>query len=266
MMARRVEAQMRWDWDFNPAVWSLCFATKVNLGMSLAMQKALRHGEAEECGDRTIGAAVAKLYKLLQTGEYVASDGKRVPVKGDLSKAMQIVGLSATEKALLKNYQFMSGRIPGTRQIRRSINHLIFSARVFYGLPVIVTVTPSERHSGLMIRLTRYRRNDPAVACGKPEFLPWVGHSAPSLQTRAEDEDIETIELPDYDFRREMTSRDPLCCANAFRVAVDVIVPSLFGLRMCPDCPHCAKSAHPCMDAFGSNAIRWEAAAVEPTL
>ncbi len=253
MMARRVEAQVRWDWDFNPAVWSLCFATKVNLGVSLAAQRALRQGEVEECDDRSIGVAAAKLYKLLQTGEYVTPCGRRVPVKGDLAKAMQIVGLSSKQKALLKNYQFMSARIAGTRQIRRSINHLVFSARVFYGLPVFMTVTPSERHSGLMIRLTRYRRSDPAVTCGKPEFLPWVGYDAPSLQTREGDIESETIELPEYDLRREMTARDPLCCSSAFRVAITVLVASLFGLRMCPDCPHCATSECPCMDSFGSN-------------
>ena len=35
---------------------------------------------------------------------------------------------------------------------------------------------------------------------------------------------------------------------------ITVIVARLFGLRMCPDCPHCALSAKPCMDVFGSNA------------
>ena len=50
-----------------------------------------------------------------------------------------------------------------------------------------------------------------------------------------------------------MTSRDPLCCVHAFWVAVRIVLPALYGLRMCPDCPKCVTSATPSMDVFGSN-------------
>eukprot|EP00974_Lingulodinium_polyedra_P067123 6494814-Lingulodinium_polyedra.AAC.1 len=33
-----------------------------------------------------------------------------------------------------------------------------------------------------------------------------------------------------------------------------IVLPSLYGFRMCPDCPHCATSTDPCMDSFGSSA------------
>ena len=33
-----------------------------------------------------------------------------------------------------------------------------------------------------------------------------------------------------------------------------IVLPSLYGFRMCPECPHCATSDTPCMDYFGSNA------------
>ena len=35
MVACRVEAQLRSDWDLNPSLWSLVFTSKVNLGVSL---------------------------------------------------------------------------------------------------------------------------------------------------------------------------------------------------------------------------------------
>ena len=38
------------------------------------------------------------------------------------------------------------------------------------------------------------------------------------------------------------------------KVMTRVVLPSLFGFRMCPDCPHCSQGADPCMDSFGSNA------------
>ena len=51
-----------------------------------------------------------------------------------------------------------------------------------------------------------------------------------------------------------MASRDPLSALYNFLVSVKVILPNLYGLRMCPDCPHCVESDSPCMDTYGSNA------------
>ena len=74
-----------------------------------------------------------------------------------------------------------------------------------------MTITLGERHSGLILRLSRYRREDPGVRDGYPEFLPYAGHSMPSLCPPDEIE-AETMEvdLPEYDFRRIMTAKDPL--------------------------------------------------------
>ena len=66
-------------------------------------------------------------------------------------------------------------------------------------------------------------------------------------------EEVE-IDLPDYDTRQLLAARDPLACVYAFDVLTRVVLPSLYGFRMCPECPHCCDDAHPCMDIFGSNA------------
>ena len=124
----------------------------------------MRRGSQGQEQDADIGAATVRIYKLLWEGEYVNAAGKRVPVKGDISKIGQIIGLTSTEKAMLQNHHFMSSRLAGTRQVRNSIRHIVFSSRIFYGAPVFMTFTPSERHSGLAIRLYRGRRNDPAFA------------------------------------------------------------------------------------------------------
>ena len=57
--------------------------------------------------------------------------------------------LSVLQTTLLQNYHFMSRHIPGTRQVRHHIRHIILSRRVSYDIPVFMTITPSERHSGL---------------------------------------------------------------------------------------------------------------------
>ena len=49
-----------------------------------------------------------------------------------------------------------------------------------------------------------------------------------------------STDLPEFDFRRELLSRDPLAPVMAFTVAVRLILAELLGLRMCSRCPHCA--------------------------
>ena len=158
MMACRCEAQIRQDWDFSPGLRSLSFATKVNQGVSMSISRALRRGSGTSSSAQNIGEAAARIYKLLWEGQYLDSNGRRVQVKGDISKISQIIGLNVEEKALLQNYHFMSSRLSGTRQIRGSIRHMVFSSRVFYGILVFLSFTPSERHSGLALHLHRGRR------------------------------------------------------------------------------------------------------------
>ena len=101
----------------------------------------------------------------------------------------------------------------------------------------------------------RYRRHDPGVLAGAPEFAPYIGWNVPSLKPPdGKDVEVHEFDLPEYDLRRLMTGRDPLCALQAFVVHVRTILPLLYGYRMCPDCPHCVESQCPCMDAFGSNA------------
>ena len=276
LMASRCESQIRFDWEFLPGIMSLNFASKVNLGMSLSINRALRRGAGAERLDEDIGKAAARIYELLMTGEY-EQNGRRLPMKGDISKLERVIGATDTERALIRNAHFMSARLQGTRQIRGSIRHVVFATRVVYGVPIFMTLTPSERHSGLAIRLFRGRRKDPAFTCaaqgedrkGKKwldnnSFVPYLGYDSPSLkplfeefafeEAAASELPIEGLDLPEYDLRRLITARDPLCCVNAFLVSCKVVFPGLFGFRMCPRCPDCAMSENPCMDIFGSNA------------
>ena len=67
---------------------------------------------------------------------------------------------------------------------------------------------------------------------------PWIGHDRPSLE--ADDEELyetATVDLPNYDLRKLLTTRDNLCSVEAFNVAIRVIVAQLYGLRMCPEVP-----------------------------
>ena len=198
-MSHRCEAQIRLDWDFLPGVRSLAFATKVNTGMTMSIARALRRSTDQEIGRsaQDIGASAARIYKLLWEGEFVNHNGTRQKVNGDISKIAQIEGLDAMDKALLQNYHFISTRISGTRQIRRNIRHLVFSSRIFYGVPVFMTFTPSERHSGLAIRLYRGRGNDPAYSDLSEQQRLCLSYQYPTLcPAKQEDDETCVVDLP----------------------------------------------------------------------
>ena len=61
-------------------------------------------------------------------------------------------------------------------------------------------------------------------------------------------------ELPNYEQRRAMLSRDPLACADGFHTLVLLTLKHLLGVRCCPRCPDCNATDEPCMNSFGSNA------------
>ena len=109
-----------------------------------------------------------------------------------------------------------------------------------------MTITPSERHSALVVRLSRYRRGDPAILVANPDFARWSGHNSPSLEsceTPAGDEEEVYFEVPSYDLRKLMISRDSVCSVDAFNINVRIIIAQLYGICMCPDFPHCALRA-----------------------
>eukprot|EP00973_Karenia_brevis_P080753 11202964-Karenia_brevis.AAC.1 len=40
--------------------------------------------------------------------------------------------------------------------------------------------------------------------------------------------------------RHVLTAQDPLATVHPFQVVMRVVLPSLFGMRMCVSCPHCS--------------------------
>ena len=74
----------------------------------------------------------------------------------------------------------------------------------------------------------------------------------PSLYGEAEDDVV--VDLPDYDHRRLLAAKDPLAAVHAFWTWIQKVFAPLYGLRVCPSCPHCSESSKPCSDSFGSNA------------
>ena len=90
------------------------------------------------------------------------------------------------------------------------IGHSLFGARVEFGEPLFVTISPSSRHSALTIRCSRYRASDLAVRHCTPatEQLPsWCGQFVPQLWHDDAGQHV-AIDVPDYSPRRIMVGRE----------------------------------------------------------
>ena len=165
-MPRRVEGQIRADWTAVPAVrnlwfrWSLLQTPKLSVELKIFKMSDL--GDAAENATANILAA-AGLCKTLQTGHMVTRKGQRIPIQGDVTRLVHAEGLTRRQRQLAKSVQYAATHISGTQQIRQKIGHALFGARVAYGDGILMTIAPSERHSGLVLRLSRFRRNDPIL-------------------------------------------------------------------------------------------------------
>ena len=252
-LPRRVEGQFRRHWVFVPLLWNLYFHEQVHKSRSLALQGMPKAGLPMDDEEEDATAAAARCYQRLHTGTYTSASGKQLPIRGDTSKLLFAEGTTRKQQQLLRSMHFMGAAQPGTQEARRQMGHVGLGAAVNYGNGIFMTISPSERHSGLALRLSRYRRGDPLVdPLTAPGEAGWIGVDLPRL---APEDTKNFVELPEYDLRRLIHARDPLCVVDAFQVYVRVMLARLAGIRMCPQCPHCNKGENPCQNRFGSSAM-----------
>ena len=211
-------------------------------------------------------AAAIAIVKGLR-GTYVRpGDNKPMPVNGDLTKLKYVPTLSPVAKRILNNAEATTRKMSGTQETRRQMRFDTNALRVKYGVPIFVTFSPDEKHNLLMLRLSRTRKNDPVLLHDAAAALygdlkaPRLGQTS---YTQHGSDDVflalspETLkaEVPDYDTRRALIARDSLASVEGFRIMVLLAYKHLFGMRVCPNCPHCNHDAgaDPCQDCFGNH-------------
>ena len=65
------------------------------------------------------------------------------------------------ERELAKAGDIKAQTLEGTQQVRLLAGHTQFGARVVHGDCLFLTLSPNEQKSALVLRLSRYRQNDP---------------------------------------------------------------------------------------------------------
>ena len=145
----------------------------------------------------------------------------------------------------MQDLEFLQGKTPGTQQVRLMIGHALFGARVEYGEPLFFTISPSSRHSGLCIRLTRYRECDPVLqtwSAADPDLRPWHKRQQPRLwASKAQKPGDASVELPEYDLRALLLARDPWAVVSAFKASIKYIL-----------APRCNCHEEACQNIFGN--------------
>ncbi|CAE7470024.1 unnamed protein product, partial [Symbiodinium sp. CCMP2456] len=268
---RRAETQFRRDWTFGFTLWNYLFRTMVNTQHNAFMYCVPdENNQRRPLTGKEILDGLKEIQQKLVKGQYHDMSNQVRPINGDLSK-VRFAGVGpAAEKAhslaehllsrllqILANTEARSRNIPGTHEVRNTMRHQTHANRICHGTPLFVTFPPSERDNTLMLRLARARQNDPSLSEETETNRAAQGRSKPELDVEFYSLSPEALaaELPPYDDRRAMLTKDPLACADGFRTLVQLALRHLFGVRYCPRCPDCGNAKEACMDAFGSNAM-----------
>ena len=260
-LPRRIERHIRSSWTLIPAIRNLSFRHNILHTASVAYKHEVDDADmlAQHAKEHT--AAVAEIYGHMDRGYYTTKTGKKRPINNDLTKVYYAVGISEKAKVLLRNLMYVTSQQCGTQEVRKKIGNALLGARWIYGEPLFVTVSPSSRHSGLVLRLSRVRPNDPTLRLEDLALEKAQRLGSKTYPSVFQSQDTSLVDLPEYDVRQRWQARDGLCGIDAFRVWIMRVLPLLFGVRMCPFCPACNHNQDHtlqhsrCQDVFGSNML-----------
>ena len=163
--ARRCESQARQSWVALPIMRSVVFRYNVETGALCIAPFYGRRGSATDTSAGETVRMAQKLCETLWTGK-VRYGNIRVPLNGDTTRLALAEGLTVQERKLARMMAYKAQNMPGTGEVRLVMAHGHWGARVNFGDCLFFTISPNEKHSALVLKLSRYRRNDPCVQYG----------------------------------------------------------------------------------------------------
>ena len=205
----------------------------------------------------------------------VKINGQQKNINGNVGMLFAADGVTPIEKTILRAYLNTTASIAGCQQIRKKIGACCFGFRVVQGECIFVTVSPNRRHSSMVLKLSRVRRGDTGVSAKDATSQARHKHADPSTPkifsatSLSDDPDgtavVKEIPLPPILVRQAWNAQDPLASVYHYLMFMYVVLPALFGIRMCLRCPDCnaddgdlaGRSAHfrcnACSDYLGCN-------------
>ena len=163
MMACRPEMQIAGDWLCVPAARNLHWRYAVLHSAFLVCKQKVAPGESMHENLDKLMESLEKIWNKISANTAVV-DKRVVPINGNLGVLFSDPTINTVDKLLLRSYMEVTKNISGCQALRKRIGHILFGFRCSYGECIFVTVSPNRRHSSLILRLSRVRRNDPMLA------------------------------------------------------------------------------------------------------
>ena len=252
MLATRAETQLGGDFMLVPAARNLHWRYEVlNSCFLLCKQKVAPGATLNQNLVDLIEATTKKWHRIASNSVQV--NGHKKNINGNMALLFEADDITSAERIILRSYLKTTSSIAGCQQIRSKIGACCFGFRVVHGECIFVTVSPNRRHSSMVLKLSRARRNDVGLtgddevssarrkvaASDVPKIFSEndLLHDADGSQVSVE------IPLPPLLIRQKLNAQDPLSSVYHYLVFMYVVLPLVFGIRMCFQCPDCNADA-----------------------
>ena len=275
MLATRSEMQVAGDWMVVPGARNLHWRYAVLNSAFMVCKQKVTPGESLSQNLSELLEATKSIWKRVASNSVTINKQKR-NINGNIGMIFAADNITSAEKIILRSYLNTTASISGCQALRLRMGHCCFGFRVVHGEVIFVTVSPNRRHSSMILKLSRARRNDTSLLgddaasrarrqhCG-PDTPRIFGSHSVTEDPDAQETSVE-IPLPDIFTRQAWNAQDPLASCHHFLFFMYVVLPGVFGLRMCFACPQCnvdrtdpsarQLAGNSCMDYMGCNSTQ----------
>ena len=145
--------QVAGHWMLLPAARNLHWRYAVLRSAFLVCKQKVSPGESMSHNLETLLQATQKIWRQIASNTVVI-DKKKKNINGNIGMLFSGDDVTAAEKTVLRAYLNTTASISGCQAIRKRIGHCCFGFRVVHGECVFVTVSPSRRHSAMILKLS----------------------------------------------------------------------------------------------------------------
>ena len=228
MLSTRVETQLGGDFMLVPAARNLHWRYEVLNSCFLLCKQKVAPGATLNQNLVELIEATNKIWQRIASNS-VKVNGLKKNINGNMALLFEADDITATERIILRSYLKTTSSIAGCQQIRHKIGACCFGFRVVHGECIFVTVSPNRRHSSMVLKLSRARRNDTGLT-GDDDVSAArrtvAGAEVPKIFSQydllhdADGAEVSVeIPLPPLLIRQKLNAQDPLASVHHYSVS-----------------------------------------------
>ena len=163
--------QVAADWMLVPAARNLHWRYQVLHSAFMVCKQKVAPGESLQQNLDELLTAARKIFLCIAKNTVLINEQKK-NINGNIGMLFSADDVTPAEKTILRAYLNTTENIAGCQAIRRKIGHCCFGMRVVYGETIFVTVSPNRRHSSMILKMSRARRNDTSLKATIRSHMP----------------------------------------------------------------------------------------------